>query len=250
MARTKGILLLSQILVVALFVLNYQAKAGKDAVRIVITGTAKPFSYVDGTGALVGFNVELMNAVCQFNSWVCSYEVARFPEVLPALEQNRADIGVGNFLYTPARAARALYSEPYWRSTTSFVGLKTANDAPDALKCAIHKTQQAAFLERQEMQRRYYPDNDALIQALLAGECSYILLPTLQVLEFLQSEAGLAYGFYGTPLFDDGLGGDVHILVNAQQSARLEALNLALSELHRQGVYERIMLKYFPFSIR
>lgn len=103
MARTKGILLLSQILVVALFVLNYQAKAGKDAVRIVITGTAKPFSYVDGTGALVGFNVELMNAVCQFNSWVCSYEVARFPEVLPALEQNRADIGVGNFLYTPAQ---------------------------------------------------------------------------------------------------------------------------------------------------
>lgn len=249
MTRTKVVLLLSQI-VVALFILNYQAKAGRDVVRIAITGTAKPFSYTDDMGNFVGFNVELMNAICKFNAWVCSFEVVRFPEVLPALEQDRADIGVGNFLYTPERAARALYSDPYWRSTSSFVGVKFDNDAPDKRKCAIQKTQQAAYLERQEMLSRFYPDNNVLVQALLTGECDYILLPTLQVLEFLQSEAGAPYGFHGTPLFDQGLGGDVHILVNAQQPARLGALNDALSELHKQGVYERIMLKYFPFSIR
>jgi ABC-type amino acid transport substrate-binding protein len=71
----------------------------------------------------------------------------------------------------------------------------------------------------------------------------------MQGLAFLQSPAGQGYAFLGSPLVQDGLGGDVHIIVRPGARELLRQLDAALKDLIDDGTHERLTRKHFPFSI-
>ncbi|WP_428606847.1 substrate-binding periplasmic protein [Sedimenticola sp.] len=231
-----------------------------EPLTVSITGTVERFAAPNSQGDLHGFNVDIVNEICRRLQRECLLQVRRFPAVLPEIESGGADIGVANHLKTPERAARVAFSIPYWRSTSSFVAplSLSPNDMDLTLAnqpiCVIKGTRQQAYL-----QQVHHVDSQRLItttstkeleEKVVNGACRIALLPTLQILTFLQSEPGSRFTFYGPSIDSNGLGGNVHIIVRPDRPQLLKQVNEALSQMIADGTHERITQRYFPFSIR
>ena len=227
--------------------------------NVVVTPNSVPFSYRDENGDLVGFNVDIARAICRELGQVCRLEAVVFPEILSLVTTSRVDVAVANFLQTPERARQVAFSVPYWRSTSSFIGLSglTGSTGLELLAsgpvCAIRETAQMRYLlslQAPSAEGIHPVDaNRDIFDGLLMGRCSAALLPTMQALSFLQSEEGLGFKFIGAPLEEAGLGGTVHIIVRPDDQGLLERVNRAIQSLVNSGEHERLSRRYFPFSI-
>lgn len=226
---------------------------------VAITGTAVPFSYLDEKGELDGFNVDITRAICQRLKRACRFEVRKFPEILPLVAAGKADIGVGNYLKTPERQTQVLFSMAYWRSTSSFIGLQgTRLPPPEASAkqqriCVNDGSKQHSHL--QELARGQ-PDmivptatNQQAFEGLTTGRCTLVLTPTMQGLSFLQSPAGKDHAFLGAPLSQEGLGGEVHLIIKPGDENLRQQIDTALRGLIADGTHQRLSQKYFPFNI-
>ncbi len=234
-------------------------QTGGPPLVVAITGTAVPFSYLDEKGELVGFNADIAHAICQRLKRACRFEVRKFPEILPMVAAGRADIGIGNYLKTPDRENQVLFSIAYWRSTSSFIGTERLKlPAPEAIArqlrtCVTEGSRQHGYLQglTQRQAEMILPSatNQQAFENLAAGRCALVLAPTMQGLNFLQSPAGKGYAFLGAPLSQEGLGGDVHLIVKPDADNLRQQIDAALRGLIADGTHSRLSQKYFPFPI-
>lgn len=233
--------------------------AHAEALNVVLTPRSVPFSYLDEKGELVGFNVDIVRAICARLERSCRLEVLPFPEILPAVAAGRFDLGVANFLRTPERERLVAFTVPYWRSTSAFVGkrdfaMKAVRELlRDTPVCAIGASGQHRYLLEQAGEHaanvRDLPSNQEVMEALLSGDCPVALLPAMQALPFMQTPRGAELAFLGAPLREPGLGGTVHMAVRPGDDALREAIDRALQHLIATGEHERMARRYFPFSI-
>jgi ABC-type amino acid transport substrate-binding protein len=240
----------------ALAALVGMAHAQPATLTVAITATAPPFAFKDETGVLKGFNVDLVQELCERLQRVCRLEVMRFPEVMPAVSEARADVGVANLLKTPEREKLVRFSRVVWRSTSSLIGRRELGGAPPAQllaslqTCGIAGTRQWTWLSQHAAQPPTGAAGNAEVLELLTHhQCDLALLPTQQALPFLQSPAGQRFGYVGIPLADHGLGGDVHMVVRPGTDRLLTDIDKALDGLVRDGTHERLSRRYFPFGI-
>jgi ABC-type amino acid transport substrate-binding protein len=230
----------------------------RQPLRVAIPDTVSSFSIADEKGQLSGFNVDFANAICAKLARDCHFDTRPFPDILPAVASGADDLGVGNYLRTPAREKQVHFTRPYWRSTSSFAG-KPDHPLPplDEIKlhhkiCLTQGSRQLDFMAALPGK----PDavvvtqnNQDAFNGLRDGRCSLILQPTMQVLGFLRQPEGKAYAFLGKPLGDHGLGGDVHMVVRPDGKALLKQVDTAIQELIADGTHERLSRQYFPFKL-
>lgn len=226
------------------------------ALAVAITATAPPFAFKDDAGVLKGFNVDLVQAMCERLQRACRLEVMRFPDVIPAVNAGRADVGVANTLKTPEREKLVRFTRVVWRSTSSLIGRRELGGAlPTQLlsavqTCGIAGSRQLAWLtEHVTRPPVSAAGNTEVLDLLAQNQCDMTLLPTQQALPFLQSPAGQRFGYIGIPLSDSGLGGEVHMVVRPGGDRLLADIDQALDSLVRDGTHERLTRRYFPFGI-
>ncbi len=230
--------------------------AQETPLTIAITDSAPPFAYRDEQGNLKGFNVDLVNALCQKLQRKCSLEVLRFPEVIAAVSSSRFDLGVANTLRTPERDKLVRFSRVIWRSTSSLIGLRELGGAQRITllaheqTCAIAGSRQFGWLTEHATKPPLAAGGNAeLLEQLSQQRCTLALMPTQQALAFLQGKDGQRFGYIGAPLGDSGLGGDVHIALRPGSDNFKEQVDTALDALIRDGTHERLTRRHFPFSI-
>lgn len=223
---------------------------------VAITATVPPFAFKDEAGVLKGFNVDLVHAMCERLQRACRLDVVRFPDVIPAVNAGRADVGVANTLKTPEREQLVRFTRVVWRSTSSLIGRRDLGRAQPAQllgavqTCGIAGSRQLAWLaEHVNRPPVSAAGNTEVLDLLMQNQCDMTLLPTQQALPFLQSPAGQRFGYIGIPLSDSGLGGDVHMVVRPGTDRLLNDINQALDSLMRDGTHERLSRRYFPFGI-
>jgi ABC-type amino acid transport substrate-binding protein len=189
---------------------------------------------------------------------LCEFSPMPFPEIIPALEQGLVQFAPSNFLWTPERAARINFSEKYYRSTTSLVGLsKDSFEDPmvllqqnEATIAAAHSSAQWRYLHQHSAAQVVSVDTIAKgMQALEKGEVDYILLPTLFALNFLQRPENTHLDFIGEPIDAKSLTGDVHIGISKTQPELKDKIDKAIQSLVSSGELRVLILKYFPFNV-
>ncbi|MES2877172.1 MAG: transporter substrate-binding domain-containing protein [Pseudomonadota bacterium] len=225
---------------------------------VAVTPSVAPFSYLDEHGELTGFNVEFGRALCRKLGETCRIEPMAFLRILSSVVEAQIDIGIGNTLKTPEREKQMAFSVPYWRSTSSFFGVSgTAfTDARDALNkyrvCVIKGSRQHEYLGQLGANvSNLVPvsSNLDIIIGVRQGRCPVALAPTMQILNFLQSEEGKGFSFLGKPLMSQGLGGTVHMVVRLDKPDLLRRVDQAIKDLILDGTHEKLSRRYFPFSI-
>ena len=75
--------------------------------------TEPPFSYCDGTGAIVGKDVDLARRIAARMGRRLVIEGVEFSDILPRLKAGSADFGIATITITEARRRDVDFSEPY-----------------------------------------------------------------------------------------------------------------------------------------
>ncbi|MEQ8656133.1 MAG: ABC transporter substrate-binding protein [Hyphomicrobiales bacterium] len=233
--------------------------SAQDVVRIGTEGAYPPFNYTDSDGNLVGFEIELANALCEEMNVTCELVAQDWDGIIPALLANRYDAIMASMSITEERMEIVDFSDKYYQTPARFAmrdGSEITDTSPQALAGmtigAQSATIHANFLEDvySESDIRLYPTQDEANLDLAAGRIDLILADSIVLYEWMQTDDGSCCTFIGDAYNDPAyFGFGVGAAVRQGDDELRERFNAAIAAVIENGTYQEISDKYFPFSV-
>lgn len=218
-------------------------------------------------GGLVAFNEDLAREICRRLSARCTVSSMPFSEILSSVEENRFDLGFGNYLRTPERERRVDFSEPIWRSSSRLLATPATikrfsgnngvgpslENLHNARVACIEGTLQYAYLRSiaaaQGLKVVTVAAVGDTLKVLRENKADFVLQPVLSSFALIGREAPGSYEYVGPPLTENGMGGTVHIAMPKDSEALRRSVNLAISAMRSDGTFHRIVRRYFPMNL-
>ncbi|MBS7660435.1 ABC transporter substrate-binding protein [Pseudomonas lalucatii] len=225
-----------------------------DTLKIGTEGAYPPFNLIDASGAAVGFDVEIAQALCAKLQAECEVVTSDWDGIIPALNARKFDFLVASMSITEERQQAVDFTEPYYTNKLQFIAPKGGDFKTDkaSLKGKVIGAQRATiagtWLEDNldgVVDIKLYDTQENAYLDLSSGRLDGVLADTFVNWEWLKSDAGKGFEFKGEPVFDND---KIGIAVRKGDPLR-EKLNTALKEVVADGTYQQINDKYFPFSI-
>ena len=214
---------------------------------VATEGTYRPFSFHDETGELVGFDVEIAEAVADKLGLEVSFQETQWDAIFAGLDAGRFDVIANQVSINPEREEKYLFSEPYTVSPGVIV-VKEDDDSISSFEDLAGKT------TAQSLTSNWYQlaeDNGATVEAVEGWAQAVALLEQGRVdatvndsLTFLDYEK--TNGPTGLKIAaetdDPGLSA---FALTQDKEALVEAIDGALADLRDEGVLAEISEKYF-----
>lgn len=239
-----------------------QAKDWKEII-IATDAAYPPFGSVAADGKLVGFDVDLANAVCAEMKVKCKLVIVGWDGLIPGLVAKKHDAIWTSMNITDERKKAVDFSNPYYRMQNRFVVKKGTNIviSKEGLKGKTIAVQTATV--HYNFVTEQFGDVATIKRYIGAGE---------PYLELLNGRADLHFGFI-VPINEgfltkDGndrsfeligptytgkdnriLGQGVAVAVRKQDKELRELLNSGLAAVKKNGTFKRINDKYFSFDL-
>jgi polar amino acid transport system substrate-binding protein len=227
--------------------------------RIATEGANPPFSTIDSSGALEGFDVDIARALCTKMGADCEIAAQDWDGIIPALLARKYDAIIASLNVTDDRKKVVAFTKPYYHSPSAFVvrkGTATQDLSPKALAGKSIGVQSAtnhsAFLEdkySRAIVRLYNTVADAY-RDLAAGRVEYVMYDKLAIYDWLKTPEGACCEMAPGDLSDASyFGSGVAIALRKGDDALLKHFNDAIDGIVADGTYAKINAKYFPFPI-
>jgi lysine-arginine-ornithine-binding protein len=213
-----------------------------------------PFNDKDASGQVVGFDVDIGNALCAKMKVECEVVTADWDTLIPSLNSDQYNFIVSSLPISAARLQVVDFTNPYYSDKLELVAPKDTSMNSDKASLigkiigAQRGTAAGTWLEDnlddQSAVMLFDTQEDAY-QQLTSGGLDAVLTDKYVNYEWLKSDAGKNYEAKGNPVGD---GDKIGIAVRKGDPLR-EKLNAALHEIIVDGTYKKINDRYFPFSI-
>lgn len=228
-------------------------------VRILVTVDFPPFSFVDQTGRLSGFNVDLAREICSELgiSARCQLQAVPYDSVEKMLEGGDAEAALAGVAVSAALRQRFLFSRPYLEIPARFLRNRAAPIAGDVaagldgrsvgvVADTVHAAMLKAFFP--EISATPFDSNEAMLAALKDGKVDAVFADGLRLSFWAASAASqsccaLMDGPYLSQAF---LGEGMAVMMRKADPMLAAAFDQALAELSRKGRLQDLYLRYFP----
>jgi polar amino acid transport system substrate-binding protein len=235
---------------------------GLARLRFLTTVDFPPFNFIDQSGKLSGFHVDLVREICRELDIEakCQIQAVTYAELLPALEEGQGEAVAAGIAVGPELRQRFGFSRAFMRLPARFaVNTKAAGavSAPNDLKGkpvgvvagTTHEAMFKAFFPK--IEAKVYPDREAMLTALQKGDVPAVFSDGMQLSFWISGSAAngcctLVDGAYFSQRF---LGEGLTIMNRKSEPALTQAIDHALLALSRNGRLEEIYLRYFPNGI-
>lgn len=216
------------------------AAAGSDPLVIGTGPTFPPYLIHDAeTGALSGYDYEMMQDICTRIGQSCTWEVTTFDELIPGVMSGRFDIVLGGMAISAERLRQVDFSQAYtWGEGVDwFVGPEGAPAPEQALTAVVSGTIQENYLRDNGLDYRPYPSESDALRAVGSGKADLALGP----FEAREDLAPLIQGQNLIYLFtaevpDDGVG----IAVCKGNTELLAQIDTALDAMFADGTMDAL----------
>lgn len=223
---------------------------GSGAIRAGSTGQSYPNSYQED-GKLIGFDVELIEAVAEKLGRKVTWANADFSGLMGQLEARKLETVANNVAVTEERAAQYDFTEPYAYMGAAVVTLGT-NDELNSLEdlaghtiAGVLGSNNTIHLENWaaengvELEIRTYETRDGAMQDLLSGRVDgYINSTGIFLAEIQKSGADLK--FVGDPIAWES------VAFPFEQGSELVAqVNEQIAVLREDGTLKELSVKYY-----
>jgi len=235
--------------------------AAADTVRVGIAAEPyPPFASPDAAGNWVGWEVEIIGAVCAAAELECEITPTAWDGIIPALVSGQIDAIMASMSITEDRMQTIDFSDRYYNTPTVIVGQREIQmDAtPEGLAgrvigvqvSTVHQAYAQHYFEAGSELRTYQTQDEAN-QDLVAGRIDATQADSIALDAFLASPEGAACcEVKGTVANDESiLGLGVGVGVRKGDDALREAFNRGIAAILANGVYEQITAQYFASSI-
>ncbi len=244
MFRQLSALLVGALLAVPVF--------AQDTIRIATEGAYPPFNFIDASGEVQGFDVEIANALCEEMDANCELVTQGWDGIIPGLIAGRYDAIIASMSITPERQEAVSFSEPYYSNKLQFIAPTDSDfgpaDAAGSTVGAQRATIAAQWLEQNvpDAEIRLYDTQENAYLDLESGRLDAVLADVYVSYEWLDSDEGAAYEFKGDPVYDDD---KIAVAVRKDDQVLAERFSEAIEAIRADGTYQAINANYFPFDI-
>lgn len=218
-------------------------------IRVATEGAYPPFNDLDANDNAIGFDVDVINAVCAKINATCNISIQDWDGLIPGLLTNKYDAIIAGMSITPERLEKVDFSEPYFANTMIWLAKNDGSFDPKAVKDKIlggqRSTTGAAYIaehyEGKDGNRvQLY---DSYINAYLdlkAGRNHAVMAEKVSANDWLK-ENGDGFGLIGEEIDNnDNLG----IAVRKGDTLKAE-FDAALAELKASGELAKIEAQHF-----
>lgn len=233
-------------------------------IKFGVDATYPPFESLSPSGKMEGFDIDLGNAICAHLKVKCVFVSQTFSGIIPALQARKFDAILSSMSKTPEREKAIAFSSQMYDEPTSLIAKKGSGLAATAESLkgktvgveagTIQESYANAYWKPNGVKVVSYPGQDQVYADLLAGRLDASLQDSVEAdYGFLKTPKGQDYALVAniTAAQDpkDVLGSYVAIGVRKNETALLAKINEAIAAIHKDGTYDKLQSKYFPFSI-
>ena len=223
--------------------------------RFGVDPSYAPFESKAADGSLVGFDIDLGNAICVELKVKCRWVESDFDGTIPGLTANKFDGVMSSMTVTPAREKVIDFSSELFSGPTALVYKKGSTVGIDLASLKGKKvgyeqgTIQEAYakqvLDKAGVETQAYANQDQVYADLISGRLDASIQDMLQAeLGFLKSPQGVDYEV--SPPVDSPLLPAKTAVGIAKGNSELKALiNKGIQALHDDGTYAAIQKKHF-----
>lgn len=205
-----------------------------------------PFETTNAKGEIIGFDVDVANAICQEIQVTCKFKSETFDSLIPSLKAKRFDAAISAIDITDARAKQVLFSDAYYDSSASYVALKGKATLESAKNIGVQNGttfQQYTVAETKQYSPKSYASLQNAILDLKSGRIDIILGDTAVLSDMISKEPEIQ--FVGEKVtnkkyFGNGLG----IAMHKSNKDLAAQLNKGLAAIKANGEYQKIYDKW------
>ncbi|WLS03339.1 amino acid ABC transporter substrate-binding protein [Shinella oryzae] len=226
---------------------NLAAIQSAGTLKIGTEGTYAPFTYHDTDGKLVGFDVEIGEAIAKKLGVKAEFLEGKWDGLIAGLDANRYDAVINQVGITEARKQKYDFSKPYIASKAvlivrgdddsikGFADLKGKKSA-QSLTSNFGKIAEGAGAELVGTD-----GFDQSIQLVLTGRADATINDSLSFLDFKKHKPDANVKVVAEQADADYSG----VIIRKGEPELLEAINKALADIKADGTYKTISDKYF-----
>lgn len=230
--------------------------------RFLTTTDFPPFNFIDQSGRLTGFHIDLARALCEELALEARCQVQALPygQLTSALEAGQGEAVIAGVAVTQELREKFNFTRPYLLLPARFL---TRNDVvlprQDAEALAGKKVGVVRDTAHHSMLKAFFPgitpttfeDQAALMAGLKDKQVEAVFADALQLSFWTMSPAaaGCCRFLDGPFLSERHLGEGMTIMVGGQDGDLAAALESALAAVSEDGRLEEIYLRYFPAGL-
>ncbi len=214
---------------------------------VATEGTYRPFSFHDESGDLVGFDVEIAEAVADKLGLEITFQETQWDAIFAGLDAGRFDVIANQVSINPEREEKYLFSEPYTVSPGVIVVPEDDDSITGFDDLAGKTTAQSLTSNWYELAQSSGANVEAVegwaqaVALLQQGRVDATINDNLTFLDYEKSEGPT--GLKIAAETDDP--GYSAFALTKDDAALAEAIDGALAELREEGVLAEISEKYF-----
>ena len=208
-----------------------------------------PFEIVDSRGNVIGFDVDLMNAIAEDQGFKVKYLDQDFAGLIPALQTGNVDIIASGMTITDEREEQVDFSEPYINAGLALAVLTGNEDikSVDDLKgkTVAVQTGSTGFMKAEELQKagiiaeiKDFPHVNEAIEELKIGGAD-AMINDLPVTEAFIAAQPDVIKIVGEPLNSEAYG----FAVRTGNTELLTKINAGLENVKASGKYDELLTK-------
>ncbi|AKB19282.1 MULTISPECIES: basic amino acid ABC transporter substrate-binding protein [unclassified Methanosarcina] len=208
-----------------------------------------PFEIVNSNGNIIGFDVDLMNAIAEDQGFKVEYLDQDFAGLIPALQTGNVDIIASGMTITDEREEEVDFSEPYINAGLALAVLIGNEDiqSVDDLKgkTVAVQTGSTGFLKAEELQKagiiaeiKDFPHVNEAIEELKIGGAD-AMVNDLPVTEAFIAAQPDVIKIVGEPLNSEDYG----FAVRTGNTELLIKINAGLENVKASGKYDELLTK-------
>lgn len=228
--------------------------ASSTVIKFAMEATYPPFEYVDGSGQIKGFDVDIANALCQQMKAQCTFSNQPFDSLIPSLQLGKFDALISGLGVTAERQKQVAFSNSYYQPSGSFVAetdkhYKLTDMTGKIIGAQIGSTF-ATYLQQKygnKVTIKTYASIQEAFLDLNSGRVDAVIADTPIAQAWLkQDNNNKNYSIVEKPVIDaQYFGTGYGIAVRKDDAQLLNALNQALATIKANGTYAKITKEYF-----
>ncbi|KQZ19494.1 amino acid ABC transporter [Mesorhizobium sp. Root552] len=229
--------------------------------RFLTTTDFPPFNFLDGSGRLSGFHIDLARAICAELGMAdkCQIEALPWAELEGALARGEGEAVIAGVAATAETREKYVFSRPYLQFPARFIVPKAKpltepiydkiqGKPVGVLAGSAHEHMLQAYFGTVKVVPFAKPEE--LYAGLKAGKVDAAFGDGMRLSFWLAGEdAANCCRFGGGPyIAPEYLGTGLSIAAKVDQPVLAAAFDYALQEISEKGVFAELYLRYFPVS--
>lgn len=229
--------------------------------RIGLDPTYEPFEYKTPDGKLVGFEVDIANALCAEMKMRCVFSESSWDGLIPSLMAKKFDVILSSMSMTEERKKAIAFTDKYYNVPSSIVIRRGSGIDGSAkslkgkkigvLKGSTHEIYSQKVFAKAGATIVSYGNTQDSYMDMVSGRVDALVANIIEVKSgLLNKPEGKIFEMVGKTIddpsvFGNGVGG----ALRKQDGKLKDELNIAIKAIRANGTYKKIADKYFDFDV-